>query len=119
MVCLSASVCVGAKPPRGFNEVGGSNYVMYEVGREYLDSGTGWFKPGVLQPVVATFHLQKKADVRQQLKAMHDSGQRKIAIMMWHNHLPPKQLSLVLLLPQELIYFSFSPPNYKSTEAKQ
>ena len=66
---------------------------MYEVGREYLDSGTGWFKPGVLQPVVATFHLQKKEDVHQQLTAMHASGQRKIAIMMWHDHLTAKQMA--------------------------
>ncbi len=90
---MVATMSFGAEPPRGFNEVGGSNYVMYEVGREYLDSGTGWFKPGVLQPVVATFHLQKKEDVRQQLKAMHGSGQRKIAIMMWHSHLPRKRMA--------------------------
>lgn len=93
MLSVSAAVCSGVEAPRGFKEVGGSNYVMYDVGREYLDSGTGWFKPGVLQPVVATFHQQKKADVREQLKAMHDSGQRKIAIMMWHDHLTPKQVA--------------------------
>ena len=47
---MVATMSFGAEPPRGFKEVGGSNYVMYDVGREYLDSGTGWFKPGVLQP---------------------------------------------------------------------
>ena len=93
MLCLSTSVCFSAESPRGFKEVGGSNYVMYDVGREYLDAGTGWFKPGVLQPVVATFHQQKEADVRRQLKAMHESGQRKIAIMMWHDHLTPQQMA--------------------------
>ncbi len=90
---MVATMSFGTETPRGFKEVGGSNYVMYDVGREYLDSGTGWYKAGVLQPVVATFHLQKEEDVRQQLKAMHDSGQRKIAIMMWHNHLTPQQMA--------------------------
>lgn len=81
------------RPPRYFKEVGGSNYVMYNVGSEYLSGDlNAWFKPGVLQPVVATFHLQKREDVLAQLRAMHDSGQRKIAIMMWHDHLTPAQL---------------------------
>ncbi|MCF7816464.1 MAG: hypothetical protein K9M54_01165 [Kiritimatiellales bacterium] len=81
------------RPPQHFKEVGGSNYVMYNVGSEYLSGDlNAWFKPGVLQPVVATFHQQKKEDVRAQLQAMHASGQRKIAILMWHDHLTPAQL---------------------------
>ena len=81
-------------PPRHFKEIGGSNYVMFRVGREYLDSGSedAWYKLGVMQPVVATFDRQKKEDVLAQLQAMHDSGQRKISILIWHDHLTDAQM---------------------------
>ncbi|QHI68847.1 hypothetical protein [Tichowtungia aerotolerans] len=81
------------RPGRCFREIGGSNYVMYDVADEYLKGGQGWFRPGVLRPVVGTFHLQEKEDISAQLKAMADSGQRKISIMMWHDHLTPEQLA--------------------------
>lgn len=84
VLCTEAA---DVQPPPGFKGIGGSNYVMYQVGDEYLKNGEGWFRPGVLQPVVATFHQQKKEDVSAQLKAMADSGQRKISIMIWHDHL--------------------------------
>ena len=83
-----------AKAPKHFKEIGGSNYVMYDVGREYLETGDlkAWFSPGVMQPVVATFHQQKKEKVQEQLNSMRVSGQRKISIMMWHDRLTPEQL---------------------------
>ena len=80
------------KPPRYFKEVGGSNYVMYRVGKEYLVDGKDWFKPGVMQPTVANFHLQKKEDVLAQLKAMHASEQRKISILIWNEHMTPEEM---------------------------
>jgi len=80
------------KPPRYFKEVGGSNYVMYRVGKEYLVDGKDWFKPGVLHPVVANFHLEKKEDVLKQLKAMHAAGQRKISILIWNEHMTPGEM---------------------------
>jgi len=87
--CTTAST---AQPPKHFKEVGGSNYVMYDVSDEYLKEGKGWYKPGVLQPVVATFHQQDKLVVLEQLKAMHASGQQKISILIWHDHLKPKDM---------------------------
>jgi len=87
--------CVGAgtaQAPKGFKEVGGSNYVMYNVADEYLKEGKGWFNPGVLQPVIATFHQQDKTEVLEQLKAMHASGQQKISILIWHDHIKPKDM---------------------------
>ena len=90
-LAISGTSCEGAAP-KGFKEVGGSNYVMYNVGDEYLKDGKGWFKPGVLHPAIATFHQQDKAVALEQLKAMHASGQRKISILIWHDHLTIKQL---------------------------
>lgn len=88
---VSGALADDVKPPPGFREVGGSNVVMFDVGDGYLNDGEGWFEPGMMQPVVGTFHLQEKAAVQQQLKAMVDSGQRKISILVWHDHLSPEE----------------------------
>jgi len=73
-------------PPAGFHEVGGSNYVMYHVAPEYRQEHNvdSWWRPGVLQPVIGTFHEQGRQAVLDQLKTMHDGGQRKIALVLWH-----------------------------------
>lgn len=90
---LTTLTVLGAtQAPKGFKEVGGSNYVMYDVADEYLKDGKGWFKPGVLQPVIATFHQQDKAVVLKQLKDMHASGQQKISILIWHDHMSREEL---------------------------
>lgn len=103
VVCLAAAIGllglagayaeVGARedtvtPPKGFREVGGSNYVMCHVGKEYREQHLedSWTKPDVLHPVIGTLHLHKQAEILDQLKVMHDGGQRKIALVVWFDH---------------------------------
>ena len=89
-LCAYAVEPNGEIPPAGFREVGGSNYVMFHVDpayRERREEGS-WYRPGVLHPVVGTFHLQSRQEVIDQLDAMHDGGQRKIALLVWHCRLP-------------------------------
>ena len=56
----------------------------------YLNSPTDetWFTPGVLKPVIGTYHMGPTT-VRAQLKQMVQAGQRKIALMIWYDTLPP------------------------------
>jgi len=72
-------------PPEGFAEVGGSNYVMYRVDEAYRvrHEEDSWWQPGVLELVVGHFHEQDPKDIRKQLQAMYDNGQRKIAVLVW------------------------------------
>ena len=98
LVCLCSAGAVETEraadieplPPKGFAEVGGSNYVMFHVGEAYRKrfEKESWFRPGVLHPIVGTFHLQNRNEVREQLAAMHRGGQRKIALLVWLCHLP-------------------------------
>lgn len=64
--------------------IGGSNYVMFDVGR-YLAEGTeaAWYAAGELRPVIGAFHTNP-ARVREQLATMYANGQRRIALMLWY-----------------------------------
>jgi hypothetical protein len=72
-------------PPEGFMEVGGSNYVMYRVDEAYRvrNEDESWWRHGVLQPVIGTYHLQREEQIRHQLHTMYQNGQRKISIVVW------------------------------------
>ena len=75
-------------PPEGFREVGGSNYAMCKVDEVYrvqrkFDT---WYNPYVLQPVIGMLHKHPKQEILNQLKTMHDGGQRKITLVLWHDN---------------------------------
>ena len=65
-------------------QVGGSNYVMFDVDR-YMSNPTeeNWYRKDVLKPVIGSYHLNPMA-VSQQLQMMCDAGQRKIALVLWY-----------------------------------
>jgi hypothetical protein len=71
------------------SSVGGSNYVIYSAG-EYLTNQTEevWYKPGVLAPVIGTYHLNPTL-VKQQLTDMYAHGQRKISLFLWYSEAFP------------------------------
>lgn len=70
-------------------EVGGSNFVVYDVG-QYPKSPTedNWRK---IKFVIPHFH-ENKPKVLKALKDLHQSGQRKISLMIWY--IPSYQLAL-------------------------
>jgi hypothetical protein len=65
-------------------QVGGSNYVAYDVGK-YLTTPTQqiWFTPGTIRPVIGTFHLDSMK-VKHQLTTMYANGQRRLALVLWY-----------------------------------
>ncbi len=73
------------KPPAGIVSLGGSNYAFCRIDDEYLlqNEPHAWWKPGVLQHAVGAFHLQETGYVQQSLQMMYQSGQRKIALVLW------------------------------------
>lgn len=79
------------QPPEGFNEVGGSNYVMYRVDESYRvrNEANSWWQPGVLELAVGHYH-QNPDEIRRQLRTMYDNGQRKIAILIWISQFSPE-----------------------------
>ncbi len=64
-------------------QMGGTNYVMYDLG-EYLQNHDLWGDPirGV-KMLIARYH-QNKQIVKSQIKAIADSGQKVISIMFWY-----------------------------------
>jgi hypothetical protein len=68
----------------GAADIGGSNYPMWSIG-EYAASPTeeNWYKPGVLKPVIGTYH-ENPAGIRDQLRTMYNNGQRRIALFLWY-----------------------------------
>lgn len=66
-------------------EVGGSNYVMYSVGDYTVRrSQESWFRRENLRPVIGTYHLDS-LQVKRQLAVMHENGQRRLALVLWHS----------------------------------
>jgi hypothetical protein len=81
-------------PPAGFRELGGSNYCMIKVGQTYREKGLDhWFTPGMLHPVIGMLHQHPKQEILDQLKTMHDGGQRKIALVLWYDHITTEPLT--------------------------
>ncbi len=69
--------------------VGGTNYAFYKIKDEYLERNepNAWWKPGVLKHLVGAYHMQSEGFIRQTLSEMYQSGQRKIAIVLWHTNI--------------------------------
>jgi hypothetical protein len=63
-------------------EIGGSNYVMWDVST-YLADTSKWYAPLALKPVIGTYHLGPQT-VRDQLADMAAKGQKQIALMLWY-----------------------------------
>lgn len=81
-------------PPAGIHELGGSNYCMIKVGQTYREKGLDhWFTPKMLHPVIGMLHLHPKQEILDQLKTMHDGGQRKIALVLWYDHITTEPLT--------------------------
>lgn len=82
------AVVIAPIPPPPPMEVGGANYVMWDLGN-YLTEQTeaSWYSPHGVKPVIGTFH-QNPSAVRNQLQTIYDSGQRKIALMLWYASMP-------------------------------
>jgi hypothetical protein len=69
-------------PEVGGVQVGGSNYVMWDVSA-YLADPTQWYAPLALKPVIGTYDLAPDT-VRSQLAEMVANGQKQIALMLWY-----------------------------------
>lgn len=83
----SACVAPQLPPPEVAGvEIGGSNYVMWDVSA-YLADTTQWYAPLALKPVIGTYHLAPQT-VRQQLADMAAKGQKQIALMLWYMPIP-------------------------------
>ncbi len=67
-------------------EIGGSNFAVYNAGN-YLGQWTeeAW-RDGSLRPTVVTYHLDPFT-VENQLKIMKSGGQEKIALVIWFSEL--------------------------------
>jgi|GEM_PF-2631515 len=76
---------IDVQPPKGFREVGGSNYVMYSVGESYRikNEKDSWWIPGMLEPVIGYYHRKDDDLIRDQLRTLYANGQRKIAVLVW------------------------------------
>ena len=86
---------VSFAPPAGIRELGGSNYCMIKVGKTYLEQGQikNWYSPGMIHPVIGMLHLHPRQEVLNQLKTMHDGGQRKITLVLWYDHVTTETLT--------------------------
>lgn len=83
--CDSAKFLAVPSAPEGFKEVGGSNYVVFDVGEKYLSGGDheAWFEHGMLEPVFGYYHLKDPKVIDEQLATMARNGQRKLGFMLW------------------------------------
>lgn len=70
-------------------EPGGSNYVVYSVGRYLAEpSEATWYAPGNMRPVIGTYD-QDPGTVERQLRAMWANGQRKVALVLFYGDFTP------------------------------
>jgi hypothetical protein len=70
-------------------EPGGSNYVLYSVGRYLTEpSEKVWYAPGNMRPVIGTYE-QDPGMVEYQLRAMWANGQRKVALVLFYGDFTP------------------------------
>jgi hypothetical protein len=68
--------------------IGGSDYVLLDTGNyknKCNDWDCGWDEVKAVIPYYDTY----KDTVRSQLQSMRDSGQDRIVLLMWYNHLVP------------------------------
>lgn len=63
-------------------EVGGSNFVMYDVSMVPWD-GSIWYRPLALRPVIGTLHYDPER-VLAELTVMKSRGQKKVSLVLWH-----------------------------------
>jgi hypothetical protein len=68
-------------------EVGGSNFVMYDVSMVPWN-GSLWYQPMALRPVIGTLHYDPER-VRAELTVMKSRGQKKVSLVLWHMHIDP------------------------------
>ena len=81
--CLQAETF---SPPEYIDSIGGSNYAFCPIKDEYLERNEpeAWWKPGILNHTVGTFHTQPEGSVKKNLTEMYKNGQRRIALVLWH-----------------------------------
>ena len=72
--------------PEYIDSSGGTNFAFYDIGEDYITGKDrhSWWKPGVLKHTVGAFDKQDEGFVENTLQKMYDSGQRKIALILWH-----------------------------------
>lgn len=66
-------------------EVGGSNFVMYDVSMVPWN-GSLWYQPLALRPVIGTLHYDPER-VLAELTVMKSRGQKKVSLLLWHMYM--------------------------------
>ncbi len=85
-VAESPNVIAKSKVSKNKMPPAGSNYVMSDLGNFTGSNNKAW--DNLLRPIIGTYHLNPEL-VEQQLRAIYQSGQRLISLMLWYTKMDP------------------------------